>query len=80
MVHGAFQSASLGYWIEKEHCGQGLASQAVVALLSMARNDLGLHRMEASTLLHNYGSQRVLEKNGFAQIGMAPNYLKINGR
>ncbi len=80
VVHGAFQSANLGYWIDKEHCGQGLASQAVAALLSMARNDLGLHRMEASTLAHNYGSQRVLEKNGFTQIGMAPNYLKINGR
>src|SRR5690606_3956841 len=61
VVHGAFQSASLGYWIDKAHCGQGLASQAVTALLSIACNDLGLHRLEASTLLHNYGSQRVLE-------------------
>lgn len=39
-----------------------------------------VHRKEASTLLHNAGSQRVLLKAGFRQIGMAPRYLKIAGK
>ncbi|WP_308215262.1 GNAT family N-acetyltransferase [Pseudarthrobacter sulfonivorans] len=42
--------------------------------------DLGLHRLEASTLLHNVGSQRVLQKAGFRHIGMAPQYLRIAGK
>ena len=46
----------------------------------MARDELGLHRIEASTLLHNVGSQRVLLKAGFQQIGMAPRYLQIAGK
>ena len=80
VVRGAFQSASLGYWIDHEHTGRGLASRAVAKLRTAALNDLGLHRLEASTLPYNRGSQRVLEKNGFVRIGMAPNYLKIAGR
>ncbi len=41
---------------------------------------IGLHRVEAAALLHNTASQRVLERNGFARIGMAPAYLSIAGR
>ncbi|MGV2854472.1 GNAT family N-acetyltransferase [Glutamicibacter sp. AGC13] len=80
VARGSFQSASLGYWIDHEYTGRGLASRAVATLRTVALNDLGLHRLEASTLPHNYGSQRVLEKNGFVRIGMAPNYLEIEGR
>lgn len=77
---GPFQSAGLGYWIDKDHQGEGLASLAVQAILAQARDELGLHRVEASTLVQSVGSQRVLLKNGFHQIGMAPRYLQIAGR
>jgi ribosomal-protein-alanine N-acetyltransferase len=80
IVRGPFQSAGLGYWIDGEYAGRGLASAAVRAIIETARDELGLHRIEASTLLHNTGSQRVLEKAGFHQIGMAPRYLQIAGR
>jgi len=80
VVRGAFQSASLGYWMDHHFTGQGLASRAVAALRAEATDTLGLHRLEASTLLHNHASQQVLIKNGFSKIGMAPNYLKIAGR
>ena len=45
----------------------------------MRAADLGLHRLEAGTLAHNTGSQRVLLKCGFTEIGLAPGYLKIAG-
>lgn len=44
-----------------------------------SRDVLGLHRLQAETLVHNIASQRVLEKNGFSRYGMAPEYLKIDG-
>jgi ribosomal-protein-alanine N-acetyltransferase len=44
------------------------------------RIGLRLHRAEAGTLVHNIGSQRVLERNGFARYGLAPKYLRIAGR
>ncbi|MFC0600548.1 GNAT family N-acetyltransferase [Streptomyces palmae] len=79
IVQGPFRNAYLGYWIDAEHNGRGLASASVQAVLRVADEGLGLHRVEASTLIENTGSQRVLRKNGFEQIGTAPNYLHING-
>ncbi|MGM7775763.1 GNAT family N-acetyltransferase [Arthrobacter sp. KNU-44] len=80
IVRGPFQSTGLGYWVDSTYAGRGLASAAVQAIVEMARDELGLHRIEASTLLHNAASQRVLLKAGFQQIGMAPRYLQIAGK
>lgn len=49
-------------------------------LLDVAFRDLGLHRVQAETLLHNVASQRVLARNGFVRYGTAPQYLRIAGR
>ncbi|WP_353935949.1 GNAT family protein [uncultured Microbacterium sp.] len=79
VVRGPFDSAGLGYWVDRGHTGRGLATATVRSLLAWVRDDLHLHRVEASTLVHNVGSQRVLAKAGFEPIGMAPRYLKIAG-
>lgn len=80
IVRGALQSAFLGYWVDVEHCGRGVATAAVAAAVRIAFGELGLHRLQADTLLHNTASQRVLARNGFTRIGTAPRYLKIDGR
>lgn len=80
IVRGPFQSANLGYWVDGTLTGRGLATSAAAAIVRIARDDLGLHRIQAATLPHNTGSQRVLERNGFTHIGFAPTYLKIAGR
>ena len=79
IVPGPFRSASLGYWIDVEFLGKGLATIGVQAVAELADTELLLHRIEASTLTGNTPSQRVLTKCGFAQIGTAPDYLHING-
>ena len=79
VVHGAFCSATLGYWVDRARNGRGLASAAVGAAVATAFGQLGLHRLEAGTLVDNVGSQRVLERNGFTRIGVAPHYLHIGG-
>lgn len=76
---GPFQSGILSYWVDSRYTGCGLASAAVQVVVENAREELGLHRIEAATLLHNAGSQRVLQKAGFQQIGTAPRYLQIAG-
>jgi ribosomal-protein-alanine N-acetyltransferase len=80
IVRGSFQSCAMGFWLSEARNGRGLASAAVAEIISVAFGELGLHRIQAETLLHNTRSQRVLERNGFARIGMAPAYLKIAGR
>jgi ribosomal-protein-alanine N-acetyltransferase len=80
IVRGPFQSAHLGYWVSEDHTGRGVGTAAVRATTELAYESLGLHRLQAATLVHNLGSQRVLQRNGFTRIGLAPRYLKIAGR
>ncbi|WP_223694669.1 GNAT family N-acetyltransferase [Leifsonia poae] len=80
IVRGAFQSATVGYWLDRDHTKRGLASAALHAVIEVARDDYGLHRIQAATLLHNHASQTVLTRTGFERIGVAPAYLKIAGR
>jgi ribosomal-protein-alanine N-acetyltransferase len=79
IVRRAFQSGNLGYWVAGERCGRGVATAAVAAMCRLAFSELDLHRIEAGTLLHNVGSQIVLDRNGFAPFGVAANYLRIAG-
>jgi ribosomal-protein-alanine N-acetyltransferase len=79
VVRGAFQSCNVGYWVAREHNGLGYATAALGLVCERAFGELGLHRVEAGTLLHNVASQRVIEKNGFTRIGIAPRYLQIAG-
>jgi ribosomal-protein-alanine N-acetyltransferase len=80
VVRGAFQNAHLGYWVDVEHQGRGVATAAVREVLALAFGELGLHRVQAGTLVHNVASRRVLAKLGFAEIGFAPRYIRIAGR
>ncbi len=79
IVLGPFRSASVGYWIDREYAGRGLATRAVEEICRAARDELGLHRLQAGTLLTNVASQRVLAKCSFELFGTAPRYLHIDG-
>jgi ribosomal-protein-alanine N-acetyltransferase len=76
---GPFQNCRLGYLVAEDANGRGLATSAVREVVDIAFTELGLHRVEAATLLDNVRSQRVLERNGFVRFGVAPAYLNIAG-
>jgi [ribosomal protein S5]-alanine N-acetyltransferase len=80
VTRGALQSASVGYWVSPAAQGRGLATRALGEAVALAFGELGLHRLQAETLLHNTASQAVLLRNGFRPYGVAPEYLKIAGR
>jgi ribosomal-protein-alanine N-acetyltransferase len=79
LLYGPFRSANLGFWVAQRLNGKGLATRAVGEAVEIAFGELGLHRLEAGTLVNNVASQRVLEKNRFERIGLAPRYLQIAG-
>ena len=56
------------------------AAVAVADAVRHAFDDLGLHRLQADTLVHNAASRTVLTRSGFTEIGRAPRYLRIAGR
>ncbi len=77
---GPFRNAKLGYWIDVDYVGRGLATAAVELACQMAVDELDLHRVEAGTLIENAASQKVLYKCGFEVIGTAACYLEIDGK
>ncbi|WP_432548297.1 GNAT family N-acetyltransferase [Kineococcus sp. SYSU DK004] len=79
IVRGPLQSGSLGYWIAERAGGRGAATAAVARVTRIAFEELGLHRVQAETLVDNVRSQRVLQRNGFTRYGLAPRYLRIAG-
>ena len=78
IVAGAFRSASLGYWVDAGHTGRGVATGAGERVCAEALR-LGLHRVEAGTMVHNTASQGVLRRLGFTRFGTAPKYLFLAG-
>lgn len=80
IVRGPFLSCSVGYWVSAGRNGRGLATAALAHIKAVAFGELGLHRLQAETLVHNAASQAVLARNGFERFGLAPAYLNIAGR
>ncbi len=80
IIREPFQSCLLGYKMDSRFTGQGLMTEAVSKIASIAFDECGLHRIEASVIPRNFGSRQVLLKNGFVQEGFSPKYLRINGR
>lgn len=83
IVRGPLLSGDVGYFVAQAVNGRGVATTAVAELLTTAFAEepagLGLHRVQAGTLLSNSASQAVLQRNGFERIGVARRYLRING-
>ena len=61
--------STLGYWIAKEHWGNGYMSDAVDALMHYLFQRYPIEKISAYANLDNIGSQRVLKKCGFQNVG-----------
>jgi len=59
--------AELGYWIARTYWGDGIATEAVNALIDFGREKAGLSEIWACAFSENTGSRRVLEKAGFQE-------------
>ena len=79
IVYGVFRNAFVGYSIDEKEQGKGYMKEALGLMLDYAFEDMELHRLEASTLLDNEKSQRVLLSCGFKELGVNQEYLFING-
>jgi ribosomal-protein-alanine N-acetyltransferase len=80
VARGAAQHATLGYWLDKAHEGQGLMREALGLLIVFSRDQLRLHRLHAATLPGNHRSRKLLEGLGFEEEGYARSYVQIDGK
>lgn len=80
ILHGSFKNGVLGYSIDENEQGKGYMKESVNLVLKYAFDECELHRIEASALVSNEKSRRVLTKCGFKLIGINERYLLINGK
>lgn len=79
IVYGVFKNGIIGYSMDKDYQGRGYMKEALRMALKYARDELELHRLEASVLVDNERSKNVLTSCGFKEVGLNEKYLFING-
>jgi ribosomal-protein-alanine N-acetyltransferase len=78
--YAAFQNGRLGYSVDGEHTGRGVASEFIGKVCGYAFSQLNLHRLEANVMPRNIASQKALLKCGFTRIGYSPAMIEIAGK
>ena len=80
LSRGPFQNCSLGYALDASIQGRGLMHEALLAVIAEAfAPAINLHRLQAAVRPENARSLAVLARLGFADEGLARDYLYIDG-
>ncbi|MGZ3233330.1 MAG: GNAT family N-acetyltransferase [Croceibacterium sp.] len=78
-LHEESDGLELGYWVARDHRGQGYATEAARGALDVARA-LGRRRVLAGHYVDNPASGRVLRKLGFRETGeVRPTFCRARG-
>lgn len=76
---GPYQSCELGYKFDHRFWGRGYARESIYQAVSVAFDDMKLHRIEALVLPDNLPSQRLLETLGFHKEGIKKQSVLLQG-
>ena len=79
-IERRFDRAEAGYWLGQSYWGQGLASEALAAVLRFGFDKLGLNKIYATHIAENPASGRVMLKNGMVPEGVLAQHTKRDGR
>lgn len=79
VTRGALQSATIGYWIDRQRAGHSYIAESVVVVIQFAFEQLQLHRVEICIVPRNRNSRRVVEKLELRNEGVAERFLEIAG-
>jgi ribosomal-protein-alanine N-acetyltransferase len=72
--------AEVGYVFDKDYWGKGYGAENVALITNFAFETLKLHKLYANVVDTNFGSARVLEKNGFMLEGRFKDHYYIEGK
>ena len=79
-IERRFDRAEAGYWLGQPYWGQGLASEALAAVLHFGFDELKLNKIYATHIAENPASGRVMLKNGMVKEGELAQHTKRDGR
>lgn len=69
--------ADIGFRVGEPYVGKGIGNKAINLLL---KTDLRVRQIRGKTTTVNHASQKVLEKNGFRQVGISEEEFELNGQ
>jgi ribosomal-protein-alanine N-acetyltransferase len=75
--HIRSKRVSIGYIVDPTHHRQGIATEAVSAMLDFCFGELGLHRAQAFIDPNNTASIALVEKLGFRREGLLRDNLRV---
>ncbi len=80
-VHAGKQRhvADLGIMVHDGHQGQGIGTRLMTALLDLADQELGLHRVELEVMVDNTHAIKLYEAMGFEEEGRKRDTYRKNG-
>ena len=79
-VERRFDRAEAGYWLGQPYWGQGLASEALAAVLHFGFDELKLNKIYATHIAENPASGRVMLKNRMVKEGELAQHTRRDGR
>lgn len=79
-VSTAYRSAELAYDLAPSHWGRGIARAAARCLTDWAHAEAGLLRVQATVLVSNLASLKVIEACAFQREGLLRSYRQVRGR
>ncbi len=71
--------ANIGYDLQYKYWNKGYMTESLNAVIEFGFNVLKVNRIEAEVMPGNIGSERVLEKLGFAKEGILRQWMYWNG-
>lgn len=75
MSYQSEERVEIAYWVDPEHWGKGVATEAVRLFLE----EFPSKPLYARAVDDNVGSVRVLEKNGFVPYRSEPGFANVRG-
>lgn len=72
--------SEIGFELSKDYWGQGIASEALAAVIQYGFEQLNLQRIQALIEPPNIPSQKLVKKNGFIKEGLLRNYEFTGGK
>ena len=79
-VSAVHKKTEIGYWLGKKFRGQGYMQEAIELVLKFCFSELKLYRVQATALLDNVISQKLLKRCGFKYEGRHRNFLRQRKR
>jgi ribosomal-protein-alanine N-acetyltransferase len=75
-----YSITEIGYELSRSYWGTGLMTRAVQACVKWGFETLEANRIQATVMVNNFGSARVLEKNGFLLEGTMREFKICHGQ